>query len=226
MRSLTSFIMAASLFAVLANAPSAVQAADPQQPAVQTQISHHEEPVQEKAQQAQEPWRYTFHNGEWWYWLPTNQWVFWRDNRWNDYNPQTYVYPQSGVAPCYAGQTAFVGYGMSSGSAGDSDNRPFYGHALSSIDRRTLESSSETGPFYGHTLPGAVARHLVRAKLEPPVLRPRRVELRLLSIDYSRFALGWQRNCRPNAFEPWGALNRCPGLIPPRPSAKLPPSGR
>ena len=38
-------------------------------------------------------WRYTFHNGEWWYWLPTSRWVYWRDNRWNAYDPKTYAYP-------------------------------------------------------------------------------------------------------------------------------------
>lgn len=27
-------------------------------------------------------WRYKHHNGQWWYWLPSNQWVLWNGNQW------------------------------------------------------------------------------------------------------------------------------------------------
>jgi hypothetical protein len=31
-----------------------------------------------------EGWRYRFHDGRWWYWLPTQQWVYWDGSKWND----------------------------------------------------------------------------------------------------------------------------------------------
>ena len=40
--------------------------------------------------------------------------------------------------------------------ASTQDNRPFYGHALSDIDRRPLVRNEEVGPFYGHALPSEV----------------------------------------------------------------------
>jgi hypothetical protein len=102
--------------------------------------------------QDQEQWRFTFHNGEWWYWLPANRWVYWRDNHWNDYDPQTFTYnsgartvPAGRITTNYAGQTELNG-----------DIRPFYGHSQSELDRRPLERNGEVGPFYGHTIPSEV----------------------------------------------------------------------
>lgn len=30
--------------------------------------------------------RYGFADGHWWYWLPSDQWVFWENGAWHDYN--------------------------------------------------------------------------------------------------------------------------------------------
>ena len=44
--------------------------------------------------------RYRWHNGHWWYWLPSNQWAFWNGASWIVYAPDTYAgyyasrYPQ------------------------------------------------------------------------------------------------------------------------------------
>ena len=26
-------------------------------------------------------WRYAYFNGDWWYWLPENRWVYWRNGQ-------------------------------------------------------------------------------------------------------------------------------------------------
>jgi len=43
------------------------------------------------SQSSGEAWRYRRHNGLWWYWLPSNKWVYWRDNRWVPYEQKSYV---------------------------------------------------------------------------------------------------------------------------------------
>jgi hypothetical protein len=102
--------------------------------------------------QVQEQWRYTFHNGEWWYWLPANRWVYWRSDRWNDYDPKTYVSPRSaGVVA--AAESRWV-YGNR--AASEADSRPFYGRAVSEWDRRGTEANSDIGPFYGRAMPSEV----------------------------------------------------------------------
>jgi hypothetical protein len=103
------------------------------------------EPVQTKNQNQ---WRYAFHNSEWWYWLPENRWVYWRDNKWNDYNRQTYTAPNSSI--CIPSNLA----GSGRRTADTTDIRPFYGHALSNLDRSGVQADNEVGPFYGHVLPG------------------------------------------------------------------------
>ena len=30
-------------------------------------------------------WRYRYQDGVWWYWLPSNRWVYWSNGRWVDY---------------------------------------------------------------------------------------------------------------------------------------------
>lgn len=102
--------------------------------------------------QGQNQWRYTFHNGQWWYWLPAGRWVYWRDNRWNDYDPKTFTSSNSSgvVAAGRAGSSS------ESRATTQSDVRPFYGHALSNLDRRRLQENNEVGPFYGHALPSEV----------------------------------------------------------------------
>ena len=104
-------------------------------------------PVKDKVTaQQQETWRYTYHNGEWWYWLPSNRWVYWRNSQWNDYDPRTFTY-----AGVLTGDSRVATSGAR--AAADPENRPFYGHALSGLDRRPLEANNEAGPFYGHALP-------------------------------------------------------------------------
>jgi hypothetical protein len=107
----------------------------------------------QKPTQVQDHWRYTFHNGEWWYWLPSNKWVYWRANQWNAYEPRTYASPSLSSAAV----TGLSGSSYGRSRADDnSDIRPYYGHAESTLDRHRLEPNSEVGPFYGHALPSEV----------------------------------------------------------------------
>jgi hypothetical protein len=107
---------------------------------------------QNDQKQDDQQWRFTFHNGEWWYWLPENRWVYWRNNRWNDYDPQTFAYRHvPSVVP--AGR---VEAGYSGETVRNDDIRPFYGHSDSQLDRRPLEQNGEVGPFYGRALPNEV----------------------------------------------------------------------
>jgi hypothetical protein len=34
-----------------------------------------------------ERWRYSFHNGSWWYFTPERKWLYWSQGRWVDYLP-------------------------------------------------------------------------------------------------------------------------------------------
>jgi len=36
-------------------------------------------------------WRYRRWGDEWWYWLPTGSWDYWRDGRWYPYEANSYV---------------------------------------------------------------------------------------------------------------------------------------
>jgi hypothetical protein len=141
----------AGLLTVTVLLVTAVQAADQRSSAAQTSVARNTSIVEQKSRPTQDDrWRYTFHNGEWWYWLPAARWVYWRNNQWNDYNPRTYT-----------GPVAYeVGYGQTwSGddrTTTNSNDRPFYGHAESGLDRRTGEPNNEVGPFYGHALPSEV----------------------------------------------------------------------
>jgi hypothetical protein len=38
-----------------------------------------------------ERWRFKHQNGHWWYWLPSNQWVFWNGTTWVGYTPEVYA---------------------------------------------------------------------------------------------------------------------------------------
>jgi len=35
-------------------------------------------------------WRYRYHNGEWWYWMPANHWMYYRDNNWSKYDANSF----------------------------------------------------------------------------------------------------------------------------------------
>ena len=34
-----------------------------------------------------EKWRFRWHDGRWWYWLPSERWVYWHADHWEDYLP-------------------------------------------------------------------------------------------------------------------------------------------
>ena len=36
---------------------------------------------------AGEKWRFKWHSGRWWYWLPSERWVYWHQDHWEDYLP-------------------------------------------------------------------------------------------------------------------------------------------
>jgi hypothetical protein len=38
-----------------------------------------------------ETWRYRKHQGLWWYWLPSNKWVYWTDGHWAPYEAENYA---------------------------------------------------------------------------------------------------------------------------------------
>lgn len=138
MRSILQCLLIVNILALMELGLSTAQAADKAADKSQTQ--------------SQNKWRYVFHNGEWWYWLPENRWVYWRNNKWNDYNPRTFISSNSsGFIPAGRAGANYGNQGIT-----DSDVRPFYGHSLSTLDRRPMEENGETGPFYGHTLPSEV----------------------------------------------------------------------
>ena len=125
MRSIARFVVDCEFLAIIVLGLSAVQAAEQKQAADQKQAVDQKKTADQKQGQGQDQWRYTFHNGEWWYWLPADRWVYWRDNRWNDYDPKTFTYPNaSGVVV-----TSRNGSSYGSRAADNSDIRPFYGHA-------------------------------------------------------------------------------------------------
>jgi len=41
--------------------------------------------------QANNDWRYVWHNGQWWYWTPENRWMIHFNGSWTPYSPQTYA---------------------------------------------------------------------------------------------------------------------------------------
>ena len=59
-------------------------------------------------------WRFKRHNDVWWYWLPTEKWVYWTGDKWVPYDQKTYgqfyaarhpqVSPYAGRAFNYQGQ--------------------------------------------------------------------------------------------------------------------------
>ncbi len=151
-------VVAAGFFATAAYAFSAVPDADQKQATDQKTVADQKPAADQKTNASQtsaqgpDRWRYTFHNGEWWYWLPAGRWVYWRGDRWNDYHPKTYVAPEASTIAA-AGRSGTTDVGR---AANDAENRPFYGHAISDLDRRPLETNNDVGPFYGHALPTEV----------------------------------------------------------------------
>lgn len=38
-----------------------------------------------------EVWRYKYHQGRWWYWLPSNSWAYWQNSQWVRYDADRYA---------------------------------------------------------------------------------------------------------------------------------------
>jgi hypothetical protein len=38
-----------------------------------------------------EAWRFRRHDGLWWYWLPSERWVYWHEGQWVDYDAKKYA---------------------------------------------------------------------------------------------------------------------------------------
>lgn len=58
-------------------------------------------------------WRYKQHNGKWWYWLPSERWVYWSNGAWVDHVPGTPVVvaaPSFGVTSGYGYYPYATGY--------------------------------------------------------------------------------------------------------------------
>jgi hypothetical protein len=51
---------------------------------------------------AGDSWRFQRYNNEWWYWMPGNYWMFYRDNNWSRYDPNTFR-PLSRYRTAYRG---------------------------------------------------------------------------------------------------------------------------
>ncbi len=94
-------------------------------------------------------WRFKYHSGHWWYWLPENRWVYWRNGQWNDLTPPATASSDQGATASTRRRKSRTLSGAESDSV---DIAPFYGRAESSIDRGPSRNE-EIGPFYGHALP-------------------------------------------------------------------------
>jgi hypothetical protein len=106
-------------------------------------------------------WRYVWHNGQWWYWLPQGCWVYWNGQHWTDYRPvpppsQSYVVQRpiiptdnvDDIWPFYGHAVSAYGYR----DIGPRNNRigPFSGKAIPLFGPVITTPNEEIGPFYGH----------------------------------------------------------------------------
>jgi hypothetical protein len=73
-------------------------------------------------------WRYRHYNGEWWYWMPGNYWMYHRGDQWNRYDASTFqplpVVVQS--TPTFNDGYSYRNYGP--GYYGRGDYGPGYGY--------------------------------------------------------------------------------------------------
>jgi hypothetical protein len=138
---MTGIVVAAGFVPALQPA----RAADAKSPAVAQDARGAKGPDAKKSPDAN-AWRYRWHGGQWWYWLPENRWVYWENNRWNDY-----------AAPAVVQDRAPASAAGRRGSPGrdPEEVRPFYGHAQSDIYYEPSRQE-EIGPFYGNALPREV----------------------------------------------------------------------
>lgn len=44
-------------------------------------------PADARSDERGERWRYRYHRGRWWYWMPDNSWVYWTGDGWRRYDP-------------------------------------------------------------------------------------------------------------------------------------------
>ena len=51
-------------------------------------------------------WRFVLHNGEWWYWMPGDYWMYYRDNNWSRFDPYAYQ-PSSRYRTGYRGMVNY-----------------------------------------------------------------------------------------------------------------------
>lgn len=49
-----------------------------------------------------ETWRFRRHQGQWWYWLPSEKWVVWNGERWVNHVPQATTRSSNGRGARYA----------------------------------------------------------------------------------------------------------------------------
>ena len=78
-------------------------------------------------------WRFTRHNGEWWYWNPDSRWLYWRDGQWQGYSPDQYSMRNgdslNSNGPSYDSNGAFGRQSSRqwTGGANPYDYDPYYG---------------------------------------------------------------------------------------------------
>ncbi len=58
-----------------------------------------------------ETWRYRQHQGLWWYWLPSNKWVYWTDNHWVPYEAQSYAQLNASRRPAVTSNSGGTAWG-------------------------------------------------------------------------------------------------------------------
>ena len=102
-----------------------------------------------QAQSSNDDWRMKRHNGRWWYWQPSNQWVVWHQQQWvpykpgmfaaertansnravrrYSYDPQSQYYPRVYRAPRPAGASKSIRY---AGSKINADYAPYTGGSM------------------------------------------------------------------------------------------------
>lgn len=63
--------------------------------AAATQVDGEQAPVQTPESQSSnsggDKWRFRQHQGLWWYWLPSEKWVYWHEGKWVAYDPASYA---------------------------------------------------------------------------------------------------------------------------------------
>jgi hypothetical protein len=84
--SVTPCVFMLALIAV----PWTTRGDEPQPPQAAAAVDAQTDNAQPPAQAA-DAWRFRRHNGAWWYWLPSNRWVYWTGEKWTPYRAQTYA---------------------------------------------------------------------------------------------------------------------------------------